>query len=35
VIVNLEHWDWEVPPGVPLSVSPMGGPEGLWTGPAS
>src|SRR5580692_2258710 len=32
VIVNLEHWDWEVPPGTPIAVSPMGGPEGLWTG---
>ena len=32
IIVNLEHWDWEVPPGTPLPVSPMGGPEGLWTG---
>src|SRR4051794_1076805 len=32
VIVNLEHWDWEVPPGTPVSVSPMGGPEGLWSG---
>ena len=32
VIVNLEHWDWEVPPGTPVAVSPMGGPEGLWTG---
>jgi allantoinase len=32
VIVNLEHWDWEVPPGTQLPVSPMGGPEGLWTG---
>src|SRR5205807_2561306 len=32
VIVNLEHWDWEVPQGTPLAVSPMGGPEGLWTG---
>src|SRR5580658_11269975 len=32
VIVNLEHWDWEVPAGTPLAVSPMGGPEGLWTG---
>jgi allantoinase len=32
VIVNLEHWDWEVPTGAPLAVSPMGGPEGLWTG---
>src|SRR5260370_19887889 len=31
VIVNLEHWDWEVPPGTPVAVSPMGGPEGLWT----
>ena len=32
VIVNLEHWDWEVPANTPLPVSPMGGPEGLWTG---
>src|ERR1043165_884159 len=32
VIVNLEHWDWEVPEGTPLAVSPMGGPEGLWSG---
>ena len=32
VIVNLEHWDWEVPEGTPLAVSPLGGPEGLWTG---
>ena len=32
VIVNLEHWDWEVPPGTPLPVTPNGGPEGLWTG---
>ena len=32
VIVNLEHWDWEVPTGTPLAVSPMGGPEGLWSG---
>ena len=32
VIVNLEHWDWEVPEGTPLPVSPMGGPEGLWSG---
>ena len=32
VIVNLEHWDWEVPAGTPLPVSPMGGPEGLWSG---
>jgi len=32
VIVNLEHWDWEVPEGTPLAVSPMGGPEGIWTG---
>jgi len=30
--VNLEHWDWEVPPGAPVAVSPMGGPEGLWSG---
>ena len=28
VIVNLEHWDWEVPAGTPVAVSPMGGPEG-------
>jgi hypothetical protein len=32
VIVNLEHWDWEVPEGTPLAVSPMGGPEGIWSG---
>ena len=32
VIVNLEHWDWEVPAGTPVAVSPMGGPEGIWTG---
>lgn len=32
VLVNLEHWDWEVPDGTPLAVTPMGGPEGLWTG---
>jgi len=32
VIVNLEHWDWEVPAGTPMAVSPMGGPEGIWTG---
>ena len=32
VIVNLEHWDWEVPPGTPVAVSPMGGSEGLWSG---
>ena len=32
VIVNLEHWDWEVPPSTPVAVSPMGGPEGLWSG---
>jgi len=32
VIVNLEHWDWEVPEGTPLAVSPLGGPEGLWSG---
>src|SRR6516164_7666376 len=24
--------DWEVPEGTPLAVSPMGGPEGIWTG---
>ena len=33
VIVNLEHWDWEVPEGTPLAVSPMGGPEGIWMKP--
>jgi hypothetical protein len=27
VIVNLEHWDWEVPASTPVAVSPMGGPE--------
>src|SRR5499426_4032461 len=32
VIVNLEHWDWEVSPNTPLAVSPLGGPEGLWSG---
>ena len=32
VLVNLEHWDWEVPPQTPLAVSPLGGPEGLWSG---
>src|SRR5438128_8686555 len=32
VIVNLEHWDWEVPAGTPVAVSPIGGPEGMWTG---
>src|SRR6267142_576611 len=32
VIVNLEHWDWEVPPNTPLAASPLGGPEGLWSG---
>src|SRR6201982_1390521 len=32
VIVNLEHWDWAVPAGTPVAVSPMGGPEGIWTG---
>jgi allantoinase len=32
VIVNLEHWDWEVPPDTPVAVSPLGGPEGMWTG---
>src|SRR5208282_1873735 len=32
VIVNLEHWDWEVPADTPLAVSPLGGPEGLWSG---
>src|ERR1700739_2226151 len=32
VIVNLEHWDWEVRAGMPMAVSPMGGPEGLWSG---
>jgi len=32
VIVNLEHWDWDVPAGTPVAVSPLGGPEGMWTG---
>ena len=32
VIVNLEHWDWEVPAQNPMPVSVMGGPEALWTG---
>lgn len=32
VVVNLEHWDWSPPAGTPLPVTPMGGPEGLWTG---
>ena len=32
VIVNLEHWDWEVPDGTPVAVSPMGGPPALWSG---
>jgi allantoinase len=32
VIVNLEHWDWEMPASTPVAVSPMGGPEGIWTG---
>jgi allantoinase len=32
VIVHLEHWDWEVPPHTPRAVSPLGGPEGLWSG---
>src|SRR5690349_5570771 len=32
VIVNLEHWDWELPASTPVAVSPMGGPEGLWSG---
>lgn len=30
VVVNFEHWDWEVPAVAPLAVSPLGGPEGLW-----
>ena len=25
VIVNLEHWYWEVPAGTPVAVSPIGG----------
>jgi hypothetical protein len=32
LVVNLAHWDWEVPEGTPLAVSSMGGPEGIWTG---
>lgn len=35
VVVNLEHWDWDVPPGTPLAVSPIGGPEAIWTGNAA
>ena len=31
VVVNLEHWDWEVPAGTPVAMSPMGGPQGLWS----
>jgi len=34
VIVNLEHWDWDVPKGTPVAVSPMGGPDPIWTGNA-
>jgi hypothetical protein len=34
VIVNLEHWDWEVPAGTPVAVSPMGGPQSC-AGPAT
>src|ERR1700692_4672986 len=30
--VNLEHWEWELPEGTPVAVSPLGGPEGMWTG---
>jgi hypothetical protein len=32
VIVNLEYWDWKVRASTPVAVSPMGGPEGVWTG---
>jgi hypothetical protein len=32
VTVNLGHWDWQVPAGMPVAVSPVGGPEGIWTG---
>jgi peptidoglycan/xylan/chitin deacetylase (PgdA/CDA1 family) len=32
VVVNLEHYGWSVSEGTPLPVSPLGGPEGLWTG---
>src|SRR5260370_35558378 len=31
-IVKLGHWDWVVPARTPVAVSPMGGPEGMWTG---
>src|SRR3982074_3807580 len=31
VIVNLEHWDWEVRGGTPVAVSALGRAEGLWT----
>jgi peptidoglycan/xylan/chitin deacetylase (PgdA/CDA1 family) len=32
VVVNLEHWDWQVPADTPLAVSPLGGPDTLWGG---
>src|SRR5215468_6182711 len=42
VIVNLEHWDWDMPPNYPLPLGGMrepspgggGGPPGIWTGGA-
>jgi peptidoglycan/xylan/chitin deacetylase (PgdA/CDA1 family) len=42
VIVNLEHWDWQMLPNAPLPLGGMreptpgggGGPPGLWTGGA-
>src|ERR1700749_1805589 len=30
VIVNLEHWDWEGPPGGAGGGGPVAAPEGLW-----
>src|SRR5713101_906716 len=32
VIVNREHWDWEVPAGTPVAVSPLRGPQLMLTG---
>lgn len=29
VLVNLEHWDWELPPDAPTAVSPVSGAMGL------
>jgi allantoinase len=33
VVVNLEHWDWQMPDNYPLAVTPLGGPPALWSGP--